>query len=62
MEFILPATHEAISTYRVMDQSGRVLDTETGVDTEDEEALTLYQNMVCCMWNRTLSDPNLELF
>jgi 2-oxoisovalerate dehydrogenase E1 component alpha subunit len=48
MHFIRPSTHKAIPTYRVLDQYGQVLDKETGVDTEDEEALQLYKNMVCC--------------
>lgn len=48
MEFIRPATHNAIPTYRVMNQYGEVLDNETGVDTEDGEALALYKNMVLC--------------
>ncbi|KAF2734277.1 2-oxoisovalerate dehydrogenase-like protein subunit alpha [Polyplosphaeria fusca] len=48
MEFIRPALRtEAIPTYRVMDQSGQVLDKEVGVDTEDDLALELYRNMVC---------------
>ncbi|PSN73686.1 2-oxoisovalerate dehydrogenase-like protein subunit alpha [Corynespora cassiicola Philippines] len=46
MEVIRPSTKKAISTYRVMDQYGQVLDKEIGVDTEDEEALGLYKNMV----------------
>lgn len=50
MHFIRPSTHKAIPTYRVMDQYGQVLDKETRVDTEDEEALKLYRNMVCCMF------------
>ncbi|KAF2276705.1 uncharacterized protein EI97DRAFT_493795 [Westerdykella ornata] len=47
MAFIRPSTHKAIPTYRVMDQYGQVINKEVGVDTEDEEALTLYRNMVC---------------
>jgi 2-oxoisovalerate dehydrogenase E1 component alpha subunit len=47
MEFIQPSTLKAIPTYRVMDQYGQVLDKEIGVDTEDDEALILYRNMVC---------------
>jgi len=46
MEFIRPSTHKAIPTYRVMNQEGRILDKEGGADTADEEALTLYRNMV----------------
>jgi hypothetical protein len=48
LEFLRPSTNEAISTYRVLDQYGEVLDKETGVETQDEEALSLYRNMVCC--------------
>ncbi|KAF2116123.1 2-oxoisovalerate dehydrogenase subunit alpha mitochondrial precursor [Lophiotrema nucula] len=47
LNFLDPADKDAIPTYRVVDQSGRVLDKETGVDTEDDEALALYENMVC---------------
>lgn len=55
MEFIMPATHKAIPTYRVMNQEGRILDKE-GVDTADEEALSLYKNMVSCeFWNLDMS-------
>lgn len=50
MEVIRPSTKKAISTYRVMDQYGQVLDKEIGVDTEDEEALGLYKNMVLCAY------------
>jgi hypothetical protein len=49
MEFIRPSTHKAIPTYRVMNQYGEVIEKEIGVDTEEEEALQLYRNMVCCM-------------
>ena len=48
MDFLRPSTSKAISTYRVMDQYGQVLDKEVGVDIEDEKALELYKNMVCC--------------
>lgn len=48
LKFLTPSTNKAIPTYRVMDQSGRVLDKEVGVDTGEEEALALYKNMVCC--------------
>ncbi|KAF2243761.1 2-oxoisovalerate dehydrogenase subunit alpha mitochondrial precursor [Trematosphaeria pertusa] len=47
LKFLTPSTNKAIPTYRVMDQSGRVLDKEVGVDTGEEEALALYKNMVC---------------
>ncbi|KAF1956902.1 2-oxoisovalerate dehydrogenase subunit alpha mitochondrial precursor [Byssothecium circinans] len=47
LEFLRPSTKKAISTYRVVDQYGEVIDKEVGVDTEDGEALELYKNMVC---------------
>ncbi|KAF2749833.1 thiamine diphosphate-binding protein [Sporormia fimetaria CBS 119925] len=47
MEFIRPSEHNAIPTYRVMDQYGQVINKELDVETSDEEALTLYKNMVC---------------
>jgi 2-oxoisovalerate dehydrogenase E1 component alpha subunit len=50
MEFIRPSKLEAIPTYRVLNQYGEVIDTETGVDTEDDVALNLYRDMVCCMF------------
>ncbi|KAF2130197.1 thiamine diphosphate-binding protein [Dothidotthia symphoricarpi CBS 119687] len=46
LDFLQPATNKAISTYRVMNQYGEILDKEIGVDTTDEEALALYKNMV----------------
>ncbi|KAF2203573.1 2-oxoisovalerate dehydrogenase-like protein subunit alpha [Delitschia confertaspora ATCC 74209] len=46
LEFLRPATQEAIPTFRVMNQYGEVLDKEMGVDTTDEEALSYYQSMV----------------
>ncbi|EOA91920.1 hypothetical protein ACJQWK_03461 [Exserohilum turcicum] len=46
MEFMHPSRAKAISTYRVMDQYGEIIDKEIGVDTTDEEALELYKNMV----------------
>ncbi|USP81499.1 2-oxoisovalerate dehydrogenase subunit alpha, mitochondrial [Curvularia clavata] len=46
MEFIHPSKAKAISTYRVMDQYGDIIDKEIGVETSDEEALTLYKNMI----------------
>ncbi|KAF2706389.1 2-oxoisovalerate dehydrogenase subunit alpha mitochondrial precursor [Pleomassaria siparia CBS 279.74] len=46
LEFIRPANQKAIPTFRVLNQYGEVLDKEAGVDTEDGEALELYQNMV----------------
>ncbi|KAF1946057.1 2-oxoisovalerate dehydrogenase subunit alpha mitochondrial precursor [Clathrospora elynae] len=46
MEFMQPAQTKAISTYRVMNQYGDILDKEIGVETTDEEALDLYKNMV----------------
>ena len=53
LEFLRPANRKAIPTYRVLDQQGQVLDKETGVDTEDEEAVVLYRNMVRCMSKST---------
>ncbi|KAI4954724.1 hypothetical protein J4E86_006034 [Alternaria arbusti] len=46
MEFMQPAQAPAISTYRVMNQYGEIIDKEIGVETSDEEALSLYKNMV----------------
>lgn len=53
MEFIRPSTHKAIPTYRVMDQYGQVINKQLGVDIKEEEALTLYRNMVLCMLQMT---------
>lgn len=33
-----------------MNQYGEIVDKEVGVDTEDDEALTIYKNMVKCGW------------
>ena len=41
-----PSKTQAISTYRVMNQYGEIIDKETGPDTTEEEALELYSNMV----------------
>jgi 2-oxoisovalerate dehydrogenase E1 component alpha subunit len=46
LDFIQPTHEDAIPTYRVMNQYGEILDKEIGVDTEDEEALQIYKNMV----------------
>jgi 2-oxoisovalerate dehydrogenase E1 component alpha subunit len=46
MEFIQPAQTQAMSTYRVMNQYGEIIDQKIGVETSDEEALSLYKNMV----------------
>ena len=46
MEFMQPAQAPAISTYRVMNQYGEIIDKEIGLETSDEEALSLYKNMV----------------
>jgi hypothetical protein len=48
LEFLRPSQNKAISTFRILDQYGQVLDKERGVDTTDEEALELYRHMVCC--------------
>jgi 2-oxoisovalerate dehydrogenase E1 component alpha subunit len=39
---------EAVPTFRVMNQDGVVINKEKGVDTTDEEAVTLYAQMVLC--------------
>lgn len=41
-----PSQQAAIPTFRVMNQFGEIIDKESGVDTEDEEALQIYKNMV----------------
>ncbi|CAO2656009.1 Nn.00g048120.m01.CDS01 [Neocucurbitaria sp. VM-36] len=46
LDFLQPAKAEAISTYRVMNQYGEIIDKDIGVETTDEEALELYKNMV----------------
>jgi 2-oxoisovalerate dehydrogenase E1 component alpha subunit len=46
LDFLQPSTHKAIPTYRVLNQYGEILDKKTGVETEDEEAIALYKNMV----------------
>lgn len=46
LDFMQPSKAKAISTYRVMNQYGDILDKEIGVETTDEEALELYKNMV----------------
>lgn len=48
LAFMQPSKQNAIPTYRVMNQYGDIIDPETGVETEDEEALTIYKNMVKC--------------
>ncbi|PVI05051.1 2-oxoisovalerate dehydrogenase subunit alpha mitochondrial precursor [Periconia macrospinosa] len=47
LEFLRPSNKKSIPTYRVVDQYGGVINKEMGVETEDEEALVLYRNMVC---------------
>ncbi|KAL5439967.1 hypothetical protein PMIN07_005882 [Paraphaeosphaeria minitans] len=47
LEFLRPSQNKAISTFRILDQYGQVLDKERGLDTTDEEALELYKHMVC---------------
>ena len=49
LDFLQPAKAEAISTYRVMNQYGEIIDKDIGVETTDEEALELYENMVKCI-------------
>jgi 2-oxoisovalerate dehydrogenase E1 component alpha subunit len=46
LNFIQPSQQDAIPTYRVMNQYGEIIDKEIGVETEDEEALQIYKNMV----------------
>ncbi|OAK96110.1 hypothetical protein IQ06DRAFT_282584 [Phaeosphaeriaceae sp. SRC1lsM3a] len=46
LDFIQPSQLTAIPTYRVMNQYGEIIDKEIGVETEDEEALQIYKNMV----------------
>jgi 2-oxoisovalerate dehydrogenase E1 component alpha subunit len=46
LDFIQPSQQDAIPTYRVMNQYGEIMDKEIGVETEDEEALQIYKNMV----------------
>jgi hypothetical protein len=46
LSFIQPSQQDAIPTYRVMNQYGEIIDKEIGVETEDEEALQIYKNMV----------------
>jgi 2-oxoisovalerate dehydrogenase E1 component alpha subunit len=52
LDFLRPSTSKAIPTYRVLNQYGEVVDKSIGVETEDNEALTLYKNMVRCMLGR----------
>ncbi|KAF1912680.1 thiamine diphosphate-binding protein [Ampelomyces quisqualis] len=46
LDFIQPSQEKAIPTYRVMNQYGEIIDKEIGVETEDDEALLIYKNMV----------------
>ncbi|KAF1845522.1 uncharacterized protein K460DRAFT_286641 [Cucurbitaria berberidis CBS 394.84] len=46
LDFLQPSQTQAISTYRVMNQYGEIIDKDIGVETTDEEALDLYKNMV----------------
>jgi hypothetical protein len=46
LDFMQPSQQAAIPTFRVMNQFGEIIDKESGVDTEDEEALQIYKNMV----------------
>lgn len=48
LDFLRPSANKAIPTYRVLNHYGEVIDKEVGVETEDEEALEIYRNMVCC--------------
>jgi 2-oxoisovalerate dehydrogenase E1 component alpha subunit len=55
LDFIQPSQQNAIPTYRVMNQYGEIIDKEIGVETEDDEALQIYKNMVKCQLCWTLS-------
>jgi 2-oxoisovalerate dehydrogenase E1 component alpha subunit len=55
LDFIQPSQHNAIPTYRVMNQYGEIIDKEIGVETEDDEALQIYKNMVKCQSSWILS-------
>jgi 2-oxoisovalerate dehydrogenase E1 component alpha subunit len=46
LDFIQPSQQTAIPTYRCMNQYGEIIDKEIGVETEDEEAIQIYKNMV----------------
>ncbi len=46
LDFIQPSKTPAISTYRVMNQYGEIIDQDVGPETTEEEALELYSNMV----------------
>jgi hypothetical protein len=65
LEFLRPSkTKGAIPTYRVLNQYGEIIDTATGADTEDAEALELYKNMVKRgfnpIWAHCIADGNSE--
>jgi 2-oxoisovalerate dehydrogenase E1 component alpha subunit len=46
LDFIQPSQQTAIPTYRCMNQYGEIIDKDIGVETEDEEAIRIYKNMV----------------
>ncbi|KAL6702924.1 hypothetical protein ACN47E_000825 [Coniothyrium glycines] len=46
LAFMRPSQAAAIPTYRVMNQYGDIIDKDTSVDTTDDEALTIYCNMI----------------
>jgi 2-oxoisovalerate dehydrogenase E1 component alpha subunit len=52
LDFIQPSQQTAIPTYRCMNQYGEIIDKDIGVETEDEEAIQIYKNMVKrqCNW------------
>ncbi len=56
MKFELPSTYTALSTYRVVDQNGVVVDESFQPDLSDEEVVKLYTDML------TISIMDLIMF
>lgn len=46
LEFEQPSSHEAMPTYRAVDQNGQVVDSSFTPDLSDEEVVKLYKNML----------------
>lgn len=46
LEFEQPSSHEAMPTYRAVDQNGQVVDTSFTPDLPDEEVVKLYKHML----------------
>ena len=47
MSFVVPSAHPAISTYRVMDSDGVIVDKSRGApDVEGDEIVGWYKNML----------------